>query len=588
MFPLGNTVAGADWVRSPQEPGPPNAFLTRRWAGPRPMRDDDEEDDPATAGLPADWEARAAALLALPAATPPPRHRPTRNDDEEDEEEGPATRAARIGAAGAEEQHRREVAAARAFIEAAIARDAARMADFGARARAAADEHRRREAADRVDCSADLELFHQYERQCWSDSAAVLLLFAQDFGQDTQTVLRNDIHTLGSYYNHFKGSPYTPRGSAPVGIRNLVKASAYPEISEEDITSIIDNLFMYILSLKERFENRRQQLRLGAAGPVPGPARLLRSQICSLKQEQYGIIVSELFRRRNAERNQVLRPGKRLNLLESEYGGQNRLRAGEKLIEGFGGGYSPSRFGKTMVLFLLFTNFISGNRINYYTINPGLSLRDFDFGERSIVICQNDVNYHENMNQIESIDLLRAIPLSVPLSTCVNIVYRNVADLRPVSGHIISFIECGNTQYIYDNNQSRLVRMDWRFIFSESFDHLLYVHTARYERWGIICYNSTTGNRVDITSDNQFIRRPTGARHTIRDIFAFIQAHMPEFSVATIQQFSIWLMGRTRPGVFRYPVPVDEPPRGHGGRRKLRKSKKSKKTQRKTRKAYRK
>ena len=371
-------------------------------------------------------------------------------------------------------------------------------------------------------CGADLDTFHQFTGQCWSDAAIVFLLFSNTLGPVVQTRLQEEGEGIRDSFEAWAGPN-----------KAIIDAIAGFELSEETLKSFVDKTKQYLFCIHRRFENSTlRQVRLNVGIQKQPQLRRCDSMIFSYCQEATAILATELLHRvkigatnRNNIEDVVREREANLERSIQKYIGQGLI---EKPVDESAPGYNNLRVGKFIAVLIKFFKPDTGH-LELSTVEPSalgerLTADMALYRDIDVILKQSDelikkmgeeiTDEEIEATEISDEDLAKAMKeiedaenaegggaapvVADPFDKDVfnyeyvtnipdTVHFSMVLGLQSLTGgkHAVCFLTCADgEQYIYDDNIGVLLKIPWRKAINKNF-------TRFY-----IAYESTDGSPV--------------------------------------------------------------------------------------------
>lgn len=297
-------------------------------------------------------------------------------------------------------------------------------------------------------CSHELQSFHQFSGQCWSDSAANLLFFAAGVGAKVQDALQDSalVERLDSWLREkdtFDNISFMHREDTGNELSHYT--------DDEYYNIFIPALKDYVRCLQLRYLNMIQ-----AAGT---PATRRRAScVYSLCKEETGALAAEVLTPKEQRFGSLGKAARRS--LERRMEEASRLPvnletlAKHPLVGKEEKGYSNLRFGKVIGILL---DFFTGGKV-FQAMNAGVLATGPFKGKPLAFTVKTRIN-----------EISRALDDSYYISS--------VATVKEVEGsHAITFLTCENGhEFIYDDNRSVLKEIPWTAMFGTDEEKVYYV-----------------------------------------------------------------------------------------------------------------
>jgi hypothetical protein len=349
-------------------------------------------------------------------------------------------------------------------------------------------------------CEKNLYLFNQYTGQCWSDATMVFLLFSEGLGPATQKKILMPKADLERAFYDFATKEKDV-------IQNI---AGYP-LDDVTFEEFIVNTTVYINCIKRRFENWRLRTKNIRESVRPALQRC-DSMLYSLCQETAAPEANELLYpaspstaanfegKSEAEKLQV-RQAELLGIYRRSVTRKNAAQPLLEKVEALRGkegttveslvkenvkfsnvrGYSPKRLGKLVSVLIYFfldgATGVAGYTPSKQTVNVKTQVDD---SIKSSALYQDEITIGIDIDpfapEIEAKEIVQNMMPAMTVST-VLLVHDVKFDgtNHSIDGHAIALLECGGSQYLYDDNLKILVQINWKDVFSEPYSAVYYM-----------------------------------------------------------------------------------------------------------------
>lgn len=371
-----------------------------------------------------------------------------------------------------------------------------------------------------VVCSDTLAAFVNFTGQCWSDSAAVFLLFSAGVGTYVQEKLRS-ASVVDDFSDWIRSAPVKSRilarhGKDGVQERRRAKENrnnenynnrynrnnrntsntssvAYKYITEEEYDTIfVPNMIQYMDCLKQRYMNMASNWRDQRTG-----SRRRRSCALSLCKEESGATAANIllpqyitsdgtpisvnteltaenrkaymdeyfkYRVRNITRPVVTRPNSYQTRLERAVA--NLEKKTDENIE---------RYNNTIE----YLGLVKPGLPSYHFGSILEILMEFCLPEKSFksIVSVDDINDDESSSYF-----LRGIPIGRSISDQLSFFHPSaiVSAGSAMSGHALAFFTCdGGSTFVYDDNLGFMKQINWHGLLSCDPSYLYYIDNFR-------------------------------------------------------------------------------------------------------------